>query len=89
MAKRIPNLNTFSALIDRLIIEVHKVATLENNKRQESTKSNPDQIKIAEWDKASRDANECRSALKNEIDRVFDECIKNGGHNSLNESRTF
>ena len=32
MSTKIPNVDTFSCLIDRLIIENHKIAFLENNK---------------------------------------------------------
>jgi hypothetical protein len=88
MEKRIPNLNTFSAIIDRLIVEVNKVAFLENKKREEQQKTAPDISKIAEWDNSSRDANECRSALKNELDKLFIESFKNG-YDIINESRTF
>lgn len=89
MTKRIPNLNTFSAIVDRLIIEVHKVAYLENSKRQEQSKANPDAEKIAAWDNASREANECRAALKAELDAIFGECVKTGKYETLSEARTF
>jgi len=86
--KRIPNLDTFSAIIDRLIIEVHKVAQFENKKREEQLKKTPNIKKIKEWDHASREANECRSALKGRLDSLFQEAIENG-YDTLSESRTF
>ena len=89
MSKRIPNLNTFSAIVDRLIIEVHKVASLENKKREEQLTGNPNLEKIAAWDHASREANECRSALKAQLDDLFAECVRTGKYETLNEARTF
>lgn len=87
--KKIPNLDTFSAIVDRLIIEVHKVAHLENKKREEQFKSDPDLKKIQEWDHASREANECRSALKAKLDELFAECVRTGKYDTLSEARTF
>lgn len=87
--KRIPNLDTFSAIIDRLIIEVNKVAVLENKKREEQLSKNPNAQKIAEWDRASREANECRAALKAKLDALFEEVINKGEYSTLNEARTF
>lgn len=87
--KRIPNLDTFSAIIDRLIIEVHKVATLENKKREEHMKSSPNLKLIAKWDHASREACECRAALKGRLDEMFKTCITSGEYDTLSEARTF
>lgn len=87
--KKIPNLDTFSSIVDRLIIEVHKVAHLENKKREEQAKPNPDLKKIQEWDNASREANECRAALKARLDQLFGECIRTGKYETLTEARTF
>jgi hypothetical protein len=89
MTKRIPNLDTFSSLIDRLIIEVGKVSILENKKREENQKKNPDNDKIAQWDHASREANECRAALKARIDSQLKELIEKGTYDYLGEARTF
>lgn len=89
MSKKIPNLDTFSAIIDRLIIEVGKVAFLENAKRAEQAKDKPDLKKIQEWDHASREANECRAALKAKIDQLFGEAIRTGKYEVLSEARTF
>jgi hypothetical protein len=87
--KKIPNLDTFSAVIDRLIIEVGKVAALENKKRDEHRKSEPDNDKIAEWDNASREANECRAALKAKLDIMFVELSNGKKYETLSEARTF
>lgn len=87
--KKIPNLDTFSSIVDRLIIEVHKVAHLENKKREEQTKPNPNIQQIAEWDHASREANECRAALKARLDALFGECVRTGKYDTLSEARTF
>lgn len=87
--KRIPNLDTFSAVVDRLIIEVGKVSVLENKKREENLKENPDVAKIAAWDHASREANECRAALKARIDEIFGEAVRTGKYETLSEARTF
>lgn len=89
MSKKIPNLDTFSSLIDRLIIEVGKVSILENKKREENQKENPDNDKIAAWDHASREANECRAALKARIDAMYKECVESGSYDYLGEARTF
>lgn len=89
MSKRIPNLDTFSAIIDRLIIEVHKVAYLENKKREEHKKESPNLKNIAEWDNASREACECRAALKAKLDAIFKESIESGSYDTLDEARTF
>ena len=89
MAKKIPNLDTFSALLDRLIIEVGKVAYMENKKREEQAKPNPDAQKIQQMDQASREANECRAALKARIDSTLKEIVETGKYDTLTEARTF
>jgi len=89
MSTKIPNVDTFSCLIDRLIIENHKIAFLENNKWTEQHTDNPDQEKITKWDKAMRTASETRSALKNKIDLLLKECVESGRYDFLSESRTF
>lgn len=86
MKDGIPNLSTCADLFDRLVIEVNKVAYLENKKAEEHLKPTPDVEKIAAWDKASRSANECRAALKAEINNLFSSLT---GSKPLNEARTF
>lgn len=87
--KKIPNLDTFSSIVDRLVIEVGKVAFLENKKAEEHSKPNPNHEKISGWDKASREANECRAALKARLDVLFKDSVESGRYETLNEARTF
>jgi transcriptional regulatory protein LevR len=89
MTTRIPNVDTFSCLIDRLIIENHKIAYLENTKWAEQHTEKPDKEKITNWDKAMRTASETRSALKNRLDSLLKECVESGRYDFLAESRTF
>ena len=86
---KIPNLNTFADVIDRLIVEVNKLAFFENKKREEHAKENPDRYLIAHWDNLSRDCCEYRSMLKNEINRLLSEIVETGEYNTLKELRTF
>jgi|GEM_PF-3683993 len=86
MREGIPNLSCPADLFDRLVIEVEKVAHLEKEKAAEHKKKNPDAEKIAKMDKASRAANECRAALKAEINNLF---ARLGAGDSLTEARTF
>ncbi len=85
----IPNLNTFADLIDRLVVEINKLAFFENKKREEHAKDSPDQYLIAYWDNLSRDACEYRSMLKNEINRVLTMICDTGEYKTLKELRTF
>jgi len=84
----IPNLNTFADLIDRLIVEVNKLAFFENKKR-EAHAGNADAETIAKWDNLSRDACEYRSMLKNEINKMLTEVCESGEYKTLKELRTF
>ncbi len=86
---RIPNLNTLADVIDRLIVEVNKLAYFENQKRQEHAKPEPDAELVAHWDNLSRDCCEYRSMLKNEINKLFTEVVRDRDYNSLRELRTF
>lgn len=85
----IPNLNTFADLIDRLIVEVNKLAFFENKKREAHKAGNPDPKEIAYWDNLSRDACEYRSMLKNEINKMLTEVCTSGEYKTLRELRTF
>jgi len=89
MMTRIPNVNTLADLIDRLIVEINKLSYFENKKREEQFKVNPDFELIAKWDNLSRDCCELRSALKNEINSLVSEIVKNGKYNVMREPRTF
>lgn len=86
---KIPNLNTFADLIDRLIVEVNKLAYFENKKREAHKAGNPDPEQIAYWDNKSRDACEYRSMLKNAINEMLGEVCASGEYKTLAELRTF
>ena len=90
----IPNLNTFADLIDRLIVEVNKLAYFENNKREahkdaEADPGSFDRNLIAFWDNKSRDACEYRSMLKNAINEQLTKVCESGEYKTLKELRTF
>lgn len=86
---RIPNVDTLADLIDRLIVEVNKLAYFENRKREEHGKSEPDAAVIARWDNLSRDCCEYRSLLKSKINEVLGEIVASGEYKTLRELRTF
>ena len=86
---RLPNVDTFGDLVDRLIVEVNKLATLENRKRVEQGHSEPDAELIAKLDNASRDCCEFRSILKTKINECLAEIVASGEYKVLREVRTF
>jgi hypothetical protein len=86
---KVPNLNTLADVIDRLIVEVNKLAFFENRKRDEQGMEEPDAELIAHWDNLSRDCCEYRSMLKNEINRLLSEIVQTGEYRTLKELRTF
>ena len=85
----IPNYNTFADLIDRLIVCVNKLAYFENMKRQEQGATNPDTVKIAYWDNASRNECEIRNLLKRAIDDKLAEIMTTEEYKVLPDFRTF
>lgn len=90
----VPNLNTFADLIDRLIVEVNKLAYFENKKREahkdaEDDPGSFDRSLIAFWDNKSRDACEYRSMLKNAINEQLTKVCESGEYKTLKELRTF
>jgi hypothetical protein len=85
----VPNLNTFSDLIDRLIVEVNKLSYFENRKREEQKKEFPNYTEIAILDDLSRDCCEYRSMLKNAINETLKEIVDSGEYNVLKEIKTF
>jgi hypothetical protein len=87
--KRIPGVDTLGDLIDRLIVEVNKLAYFENKKREEHAASTPDVAMIAKWDNLSRDCCEYRSLLKSRINEVLGEIVASGEYQTLREARTF
>lgn len=86
---RIPNVDTFADLIDRLVVEVNKLSWFENQKRLEHGKPSPDASLIAKWDNLSRDCCEFRSLLKSRINEVLSEIVASGEYRTLREARTF
>jgi len=86
---RIPNVDTFADLIDRLIVEVNKLSRFEHLKREEHAKPSPDPELIAKWDNLSRDCCEYRSLLKSRINEVLGEIVKSGEYQVMREIRTF
>jgi len=89
LVERIPNVNTVADIIDRLIVEVHKLAYFENQKRIEHGKEQADAQKIAEWDNKSRDCCELRSILKRELNTAIEEFVCTMQYTSRAEARTF
>lgn len=87
--ERVPNVNTIADLIDRLIVEVHKLAYFENKKREEHAKEQPDKDKIVEWDNKSRDCCELRSILKRKLNTAFEEFVCTMQYAPRAEARTF
>lgn len=86
---RIPNVDTLADLIDRLIVEVNKLAYFENRKREEHGRPAPDVGLIAHLDNLSRDCCEYRSLLKSRINEVMGEIVASGEYRTLREIRTF
>lgn len=86
---RIPNVDTFADLVDRLIVEVNKLSKFEHLKREEHSKPSPDAELIAKWDNLSRDCCEYRSLLKSRINEVLGEIVSSGEYKVLREVRTF
>lgn len=86
---RVPNVDTLADLIDRLIVEVNKLAYFENRKREEHGKPEPDAAAIAHWDNLSRDCCEYRSMLKSRINETLAEIVATGQYQTLRELRTF
>jgi len=87
--ERVPNVDTIADLIDRLIVEVHKLAFFENKKREEHAKVSPDKEKIVEWDNKSRDCCELRSILKRKLNTAFEEFVCTMQYAPRAETRTF
>jgi hypothetical protein len=86
---RVPNVDTLADLIDRLIVEVNKLAYFENRKRAEHGKESPDAKAIAYWDNLSRDCCEYRSLLKSRINECMAEIVSSGEYQTMREVRTF
>lgn len=89
VAARIPGIDTLADLIDRLCVEVHKLAWFENRKREEQAKKPRNAKLIMELDNRSRDCCELRSMVKSEINRLLQEILTSGQYKAAREVRTF
>lgn len=86
---RIPGIDTLADLIDRLCVEVHKLAWFENRKREEQAKPKRNAQLIMELDNRSRDCCELRSMIKSEINALLGEVLTSGQYKAMREVRTF
>lgn len=86
---RIPNVDTLADYIDRLVVEISKLAWFENRKREVQGWESPDPTLIADLDDKSRDCCELRSLLKNRINALFQEILAGQEYRVLREVRTF
>lgn len=86
---RVPNLDAFGDLVDRLVIELLKLSWFEQEKRKEQAKDPRDPQKIAHYDDLSRDANEYRAALKNRLNLFLRDMVTRQSYLPLEEVRTF
>lgn len=85
---RLPNADSLSNLIDRLVQESIKMAKAEWGKAEERKKESPDPEVIAKLDLVSRTANESRALAKNKIEDCLEE-LNSGNYKSLREVRIF
>ena len=79
----------FSELIDKLINEDIKCSRANHIAIDERKKENPDPEVIAACEKVARTAGEHRVRLRGEIDQRFNEAIRRGGINVMEEARTY
>ncbi|MDD4957088.1 MAG: hypothetical protein PHH49_07415 [Candidatus Omnitrophica bacterium] len=85
--KYIPNLNTFSALIDRLVIENIKLVNFENRIKDISDgRAEGDAGEYAERCEVQK---EIIDLLKEEITALMGDVLKKGKYEPLPEKRTF
>ena len=89
LIERIPSVNTVGDLVDRLVVEVNKLAYYENQKRMEQAKIEPNKDKVTEWDNKSRDCCELRSMLKRELNTAIEELVYSMHYCPRKETRTF
>jgi hypothetical protein len=87
--KRVPNYNTFADIVDRLIVEINKLAWFENKKREESLKPNSNAELITMWDRNSRNCCEYRDLLKRELDAVITDIVNTRQYETVPACRTF
>lgn len=86
---RLPGIDTFGDLCDRLAVVVYTLAVMENRKRDEQAKPDKNLDLIARLDNTSRDACELRSQIKNKINECLAEIVASGEYKVLKEARTF
>ena len=83
--KRIPNLNTFSTLVDRLSIENVKLSHFENALEHD----NPNSQQSDELKRKIAVQNEIIHGLKNELTEFMHEVLQSGHYDYIKEERTF
>jgi len=89
MEKRIPNYNTISTLIDRLIIENVKKAQFKNNLYSMNDPKNNSELKIQNNLQRKIDIQDQTIQLIRDELAVYLKDIFDNGYDSLNEERTF
>jgi hypothetical protein len=85
----ISNVDTLADLIDRLIVEISKMAWFENEKRKEKNNPNRDLDTLLHWDDLSRDCNELRALIKVRINTLMSDIVREGSYTATKEIRTF
>jgi hypothetical protein len=85
----IQNVDSFSHLIDRLIVENLKLADFVRRLEIETAKEVPDHPGVTRLYASLRLANESRAACKNGLDNLLMKVVKEGSYEVLNEMRTF
>ena len=76
-------------LIDKLSIENIKCYDVNRKVLEERAKSNPDPVKIADWEFNARKAGELRVKLKVEINKRLAEALQRGKIGHAPEARTY
>lgn len=90
----IPNVDSLADYLDRLIVEVNKLAWFENKKRELQGKLGDfptfEELEaIVNLDNRSRDCCELRSMLKNRINELFTRIVAGVPYQIVREARTF
>lgn len=85
MKQRIPNLNTFSTLVDRLSIENVKIAHFQNIVEHDS----PDSQQKSELLAKIETQNTIIAALKEELTNLLLDILETGKYEYVKEERTF
>ena len=85
MAKKIPNFNSFSTIVDRLSIENVKLSHFENIVHHD----NPSDKERAEFEKKIAVQKEIIDTLKAELTTFMEEVFLEGKYEVVKEERTF